>query len=580
MSFFYLFKEMLVHSEGNKFKIIVFYILHIISLLGLLGQPYVFGQIFNVLQKNSGDVMRDVTFWIGIYILLFAVFNIFHRLGRHIEQRVAFRNRQVFINKLYAKLLNLPLKWHSDNHSGATINRIKISSEALHSFSELQFKYIEHFMMFWGPLLILTILSYKISLAAFCLAIFTIWIISKFDKVIVPLFIAENETQHKFFSVIFDYVSNIRTILTLRLYKQTKEELNNKIEIAYPVLTNSIRINQYKWACVSFCILALEVGIVFYYISIKYNDNSMVMLGSIAAIFQYLQQLGKMFFNVTNDYQEIIRMKTDYLVSHDIMNTEEFNSDSLLEDTKWRTITINNLNFSHDSGKKILNNLNFSFNKKSKIALVGPSGGGKSSLLHLLRGLYYPDECEIKVDDNTCKSLTCLSSLTTLIPQDPEIFENTIKYNISFGVEELEKDLLDAIKIASLEEVIENLPNGLDTDIREKGVNLSGGEKQRLALARGILAAKHSSILLLDEPTSSVDAYNEELIYKRLFERFNDRCIISSLHRLHLLEMFDYIYVISNGQIVQHGTLDFLIKDNQGLFWQLWKKYKKDSSIN
>ena len=131
-----------------------------------------------------------------------------------------------------------------------------------------------------------------------------------------------------------------------------------------------------------------------------------------------------------------------------------------------------------------------------------------------------------------------------------------------------------------MEEVIENLPNGLDTDIREKGVNLSGGEKQRLALARGILAAKHSSILLLDEPTSSVDAYNEELIYKRLFERFNDRCIISSLHRLHLLEMFDYIYVISNGQIVQQGTLDFLIKDNQGLFWQLWKKYKKDSSIN
>ena len=273
MSFFYLFKEMWVHSKGNRSKIIIFYILHIISLLGLLGQPYVFGQIFNVLQKNSGDVMGDVTFWIGIYILLFAVFNIFHRLGRHIEQRVAFRNRQVFINKLYAKLLNLPLKWHSDNHSGATINKIKISSEALHSFSELQFKYIEHFMMFWGPLLILTILSYKISLAAFCLAIFTIWIISKFDKVIVPLFIAENETQHKFFSVIFDYVSNIRTILTLRLYKQTKEELNNKIEIAYPVLTNSIRINQYKWACVSFCILVLEVGIVFYYINIKYTDR-------------------------------------------------------------------------------------------------------------------------------------------------------------------------------------------------------------------------------------------------------------------------------------------------------------------
>ena len=170
--------------------------------------------------------------------------------------------------------------------------------------------------------------------------------------------------------------------------------------------------------------------------------------------------------------------------------------------------------------------------------------------------------------------------MTTLIPQDPEIFENTIKYNISFGVEELEKDLLSAIKMASLEKLIDNLPHGLNTDIREKGVNLSGGEKQRLALARGIIASKQSSILLLDEPTSSVDTQNEELIYKRIFQQFNDRCIISSLHRLHLLAMFDYIYVMSNGQIVQEGTLDDLQGDKSGLFWELWEKYKKNVSEN
>ena len=577
MSFFYMFKEMWAHSKNYRSMIVIFYILHIISILGLLGQPYVFGQIFNVLQNNNDNLMSDITFWGSIYILLFCVFNIFHRLGRHIEQRVAFRNRQTFINKLYDKLLNLPIKWHTDNHSGSTINKIKISSEALHKFSELQFQYIEHFIMFWGPLVILTILSYQISIAAFLLAIFTMMLISKFDIKIIPLFTAENETKHKFFATIFDYVSNMRTILTLRINSQTKEELNNKIELAYPILTESIKINQYKWMCVSICIFMLEIGIVFYYINIKISSKDVIMLGSIAAIFQYLQQLGKMFFNITHDYQDIIQMKTDYSSSNDILNIEDFASRDLPKNTKWKQVNIKNLNFSHDANKySNIKNINILLNSNSKIALVGASGSGKSTLLLLLRGLYKPDSCDFYIDGKS-KNLSSLSSFTTLIPQDPEIFENTIKYNICFGVEKLEKDLQEAIEIARLEQLVSNLPEGLSTNIREKGVNLSGGEKQRLALARGIIAAKDSSILLLDEPTSSVDTQNEELIYNRLFNQFGNRCIVSSIHKLHLLHMFDYIYVMSEGRIIQEGTLDTLLKDTNNTFAQMWKKYIKNN---
>jgi ABC-type multidrug transport system fused ATPase/permease subunit len=120
------------------------------------------------------------------------------------------------------------------------------------------------------------------------------------------------------------------------------------------------------------------------------------------------------------------------------------------------------------------------------------------------------------------------------------------------------------------------MPEGLNTDIREKGVNLSGGEKQRLALARGILAAKNSSILLLDEPTSSVDAHNELLIYEQIFRTFHDKCILSSIHRLHLLDLFDYVYVMGQGQIVQQGTFEEL-RRQPGLFAVLWKKYQRET---
>jgi ABC-type multidrug transport system fused ATPase/permease subunit len=113
------------------------------------------------------------------------------------------------------------------------------------------------------------------------------------------------------------------------------------------------------------------------------------------------------------------------------------------------------------------------------------------------------------------------------------------------------------------------------SDIREKGVNLSGGQKQRLALARGILAARDSGIVLLDEPTSSVDPRTEALIYEGLFQAFADKAIISSIHRLHLLPRFDYVYVLDQGRIAAEGTFDELLQ-NSPAFHDLWR-HQKDS---
>lgn len=118
--------------------------------------------------------------------------------------------------------------------------------------------------------------------------------------------------------------------------------------------------------------------------------------------------------------------------------------------------------------------------------------------------------------------------------------------------------------------MINQLPKGLESGIQEKGVNLSGGQKQRLALARGILAARDSDIVLLDEPTSSVDPKTELLIYDRLFEEFSDKAVVSSLHRLHLLPRFDYIYILENGRVVGEGNFQTLLADSPA-FQELWR---------
>ena len=158
------------------------------------------------------------------------------------------------------------------------------------------------------------------------------------------------------------------------------------------------------------------------------------------------------------------------------------------------------------------------------------------------------------------KGIELISNYVTFFPQEPEIFENTIAYNITLGLSCESKLMEEICENVHFSEVIAQLPNGLESNIVEKGVNLSGGQKQRLALARGVFAAQDSEIILLDEPTSSVDPMTESKIYKNLFERFNDQVIISSLHRLHLLPLFDYIYVMEGGQVKAEGSLEFLLK--------------------
>jgi ABC-type multidrug transport system fused ATPase/permease subunit len=162
-----------------------------------------------------------------------------------------------------------------------------------------------------------------------------------------------------------------------------------------------------------------------------------------------------------------------------------------------------------------------------------------------------------------------INESTTLFPQEPEIFENTIRYNITLGLPCKDDEIKRVCEIAHLNEVISQMPEGLMTDIREKGVNLSGGQKQRLALARGVLAAKDSNIILLDEPTSSIDPKTEYHIYERLFKAFSDKVVISSIHRLHLLENFDYIYILDKGKIIDQGSFHQLLADSD-VFKSMW----------
>jgi ATP-binding cassette, subfamily B, bacterial len=580
MEYVFMLKKLWLYAERERWKIVVYYFLHIISILGELGQPFAFAMVINTLQKNSDSMIKEVVSWLLIYILCFFVFEVFHRSARFIERFVAFRCRKRFITSMYDHLQSLPLEWHSDNHSGAVIDRVNKAGNAINYFGESQSTYVSVFMKFWGPLIILWAISPVISIVTVISGLIVVVVTRKLYSLSVPEYRSQNDKLHKVATALHDYVSNIRTIIMLRLGKFAKMDIDSRLNRVLPHIAKENVITQIKCFITSLIVVSLDVGLIFYYIASQNQAGAVILIGSVTAIFQYSRQCMSSFQFYTGDYESVIHWKTDFEAVKPILDAKEnLHVKEETQISKWNEINVQKLSYSYGEGNGSgqLKEVSLSLLRNRKIAFVGESGAGKSTMLNILRGLIPIKEGLLSVDGKDDFPISALANTTTLIPQEPEIFENSIRYNITMGMPTTEEEIESAIQIAGFSEIVERLPQGLESDVREKGVNLSGGEKQRLALARGIFSIRDSSIILLDEPTASVDPATEMAIFRRLLDHLSDRCVISVMHRLHLVKHFDYVYVFNKGKIVEEGTFDELCAAN-GEFNRLWNKYQAEET--
>jgi ATP-binding cassette subfamily B protein len=410
-------------------------------------------------------------------------------------------------------------------------------------------------------------------------------VIRTFNKPFVKALVEANERQHVVSATLFDSLSNIMTVITLRLEGSMERGLLNKVQRIFKPYYRSNVINEWKWFCAEMLIVTIYGVITIGYVHQHWIPGKLFPVGELVMLLGFVSQFTSVFQDIAWQYTDIMQYNTNVQTAAAIAEayTQQHRADQpggLPE--KWKEIRIANLDFSHRGSyddkhaPQSLHGLHLRIGRGKKIALIGASGSGKSTLLSMLRGLYTPEPgMELELDGKPFE-LERLNEAVTLFPQEPEIFENTISYNVTLGLPFTEEEIMTVCGNAYFTEVIRELPQGLNSDIREKGVNLSGGQKQRLALARGILAARESDLVLLDEPTSSVDPRTESLIYAALFRGFADKAIISSMHRLHLLSQFDYIYVLDQGRIVDEGSFEHL-RDNSATFQDLWR-HQKDAT--
>ena len=570
------------HTAGSRGILATFLTLLFLAQVLRLAIPYLFGEAVNALQSSvqaSGAQDLGTAGWymalmLGAAVVAWAM----HGPGRVMERFVALRVRGGFADALYARLVTLPLMWHDRNHTGETIQRMNKATVALFAFSQHQFIYLQNLVSLIGPIAALFVISAMTGAAALAgytvLTVFLVW----FDVAMVRLLTEENQRERRYFAGLSDCVGNISTVLTLRLQSATRRVLGDRLDSLFQPIRRHIVVNEAKWCVVDLMNNALRCGLVVLYAWLAWRQGGIVPLGTAVMVHQYAQQIGTVVGSMATHWQDLVRHQADVAGAEAILTAQPRAGASATVPEDWTTMRVDNLSFRHAERpgerrpRPALDQVSLDLTRGKRIALIGESGSGKSTLLRVLAGLYAADAVTLSVDGTARPDLRDLSSITTLIPQEPQIFDSTIRQNITMGIDYPAGEVVRACRLAQLAPVLETLPAGLDTAISEGGVNLSGGQRQRLALARGILAAQSSSLVMLDEPTSSVDPATELRIYDALLAEFKDTCVMSAIHRLHLLPRFDAVVLMEAGKVLDIGTMDELL-NRQPRFQSMWRNY-------
>ena len=354
-------------------------------------------------------------------------------------------------------------------------------------------------------------------------------------------------------------VRGFMEMLIFRMSKQFPNEIKKTNNAKESIVSAKVKMNMIHEAFFTiFALLVamLDIGILFYaWKTQNLTVGSVVALIALIenaytpiAIFNVLYVQYKLDKASYKRFEEFLGLKDD----DQLRNGNAINADV-------GEIAIKNLSFQYEE-RRIIDDLSLSIKKGEKIAFVGESGSGKSTLIKILLGLLKYNQGEVRLGDMELKEI-CLNNLydrVSYLSQDAPVFDGTIKENLVFEKKVSEEQMLGALSEVQLSHLVENLAEGLNTEIGEKGTCLSGGEKQRLALAR--LWFEDSELVILDEATSAMDNLTEENVMKSVMQKMKDKTVIAIAHRLNSIAGFDRIILFREGKIVGQGTFEQLLR--------------------
>ena len=306
---------------------------------------------------------------------------------------------------------------------------------------------------------------------------------------------------------------------------------------------------------------------------IRSNDIS---IGGFVVINAYMLQLYQPLNFLGSVYREIQQSLVDMENMFNLLDEKSKVKDSLkqLNINNKTEIKFSNISFGYDERRTVIKDISFDVPNSKKVAIVGPTGAGKSTISRLLFRFYDPTSGNIYINDENINSISqhSLRKIIGVVPQDTVLFNDTIHYNISYGDPKAsEDDIINAAKNADIHDFVISLPDGYETIVGERGLKLSGGEKQRVAIARTFL--KNPKILFFDEATSALDSTTEKEIQKNLENISKNKTTLIIAHRLSTAAYADNIIVLDKGSIIEQGSHNYLL-DLKGKYFEMWEKQK------
>lgn len=550
----------------------------LVAVIGM-GYPIITRYMLNDFIPNK---KIDLVLICGFSLLAVYIIRMFLRYFiQYYGHIMGVRMQAEMRSDMFNKLEKLPYTYYDEHKTGNIMSRM---TNDLFDISELAHHGPENIFIagftLLASLIYLAIINWILALIIFACVPLLFFVTSHFRH---QMRVAMMQSKIAIADVNSSLESSISGIRVTKAFTNTKKE-QEKFEItnqefvkarssAFDAMGKFFASSQFITDVFNIIVL-IAGGLFLYNGQIDLADYSTFII-SVNMFIQPMNQLinfVEQFQNGTTGFKRFL----------EIMDEEE---ETLHEGTKIcpkleGNISFKNVSFHYKSSKGILKNISFDVPHGEKIALVGPSGGGKTTICHLIPRFYDVTSGDITIDGVNIKEFT-LDSLRKqigIVQQDVFLFGGTIKDNILYGnLDASESELIEAAKKANIYDYICSLPKGFETEIGERGVKLSGGQKQRLSIARIFL--KNPSILILDEATSALDNTTELLIQNALDELCKGRTTIVVAHRLSTIRNSDEIMVISEGQIKEKGTHAELIKEN-GAYKILYDLQFRDSETH
>ncbi len=527
-----------------------------------LAASYAFKEIIDSLIGSAGSVTKTVIVWAGLWALFyFAISGLEYFNSRWIV-KVEIKIGHYLSLKVYQKLIGLSLGYHEKENTGAKLTKIDNGCESVRRIMDrIMWDFTPTMLKVIFSFIFLMFIDWRIALTFLIIIPVFFWLTLKMNSSVYCL---RKKIRHNTEKVYGKFGQAIYNVKTVQAYVQEKREIQEAKTGVWKIIKTQFRYirilfsyNFWRFNIVGVGI-SLVIGLGLYLVSLQQISTGELVLFINISFSSYFQ-----LYSLTRIFDDIMEAKVGVERILKVLNSDaEIPKNPEAKKIELRGgIEFKNVYFDYDADEKVLKNINLNIKPGEIVALVGHSGGGKTTLAKLLYRYFDVKKGHIKIDgiDIRDLDLDTYRAQLGIVSQDIDIFNDTVRANIAYGEPRASfSKIIESAKMANAHEFIEKFKKKYNTVVGERGIKLSGGQRQRVGIARALLT--EPKILIFDEATSSLDAESEKLIQEAIKRVIKKRTTIIIAHRLSTVKNADRIVVLDKGKIVEVGTHEQLIK--------------------